>query len=152
MKIIRYKNDGKLSAGNIAEVRGIVNKDGTISSEEFTRNMRMMVPAAKQEEIRTLFVRFDTKDMGELDLEDFRAELKQLERRAHKARDEERRAQKRRATNSGKRRLGMSSIVDFVDLELKFSHISSDLTGFTHLNCEQIYQNCWLYGYFVYFH
>ena len=28
--------------------------------------------------------------MGELDLEDFRAELKLLERRAHKARDEER--------------------------------------------------------------
>ena len=36
VKIIRYKNDGKLTAGNIIEVRGIVNKDGTISFGEYT--------------------------------------------------------------------------------------------------------------------
>merc|ERR1712083_1108555 len=37
VKIIRYKNDGKLNAGNIIEVRGIVNKDGTISFGEYTQ-------------------------------------------------------------------------------------------------------------------
>ena len=37
VKIIRYKNDGKLTSGNTAEVRGIVNKDGTISFGEHTQ-------------------------------------------------------------------------------------------------------------------
>ena len=37
MKIIRYKNDSKLSAGHIVEIRGIVNKDGTISFGEYTQ-------------------------------------------------------------------------------------------------------------------
>ena len=36
VKIIRFKNDGKLAAGHIVEVRGIVNKDGTISFGEHT--------------------------------------------------------------------------------------------------------------------
>ena len=37
VKIIRYKNDSKLSAGHIVEIRGIVNKDGTISFGEYTQ-------------------------------------------------------------------------------------------------------------------
>ena len=37
VKIIRFKNDGKLAAGHIVEVRGIVNKDGTISFGEHTQ-------------------------------------------------------------------------------------------------------------------
>ena len=34
--MIRYKGDNKLSAGMVAEIRGIVNKDTTISFGEFT--------------------------------------------------------------------------------------------------------------------
>ena len=37
VKIIRYKNDSKLSAGHMVEIRGIVNKDGTISFGEYTQ-------------------------------------------------------------------------------------------------------------------
>ena len=37
MKIIRFKNDSKLAPGMVAEVRGIVNKDGTISFGEYTQ-------------------------------------------------------------------------------------------------------------------
>ena len=37
VKIIRYKNDGKLTSGSIVEIRGIVNKDGTISFGEHTQ-------------------------------------------------------------------------------------------------------------------
>ena len=36
VKIIRYKNDNKLSTGCMVEIRGIVNKDGTISFGEYT--------------------------------------------------------------------------------------------------------------------
>ena len=34
--MIRYKNDSKLSAGMVVEIRGIVNKDTTISFGEYT--------------------------------------------------------------------------------------------------------------------
>jgi len=37
VKIIRFKNDSKLAAGMVAEIRGIVNKDGTISFGEYTQ-------------------------------------------------------------------------------------------------------------------
>ena len=37
VKIIRYKNDSKLTAGHMVEIRGIVNKDGTISFGEYTQ-------------------------------------------------------------------------------------------------------------------
>ena len=36
MKILRYRNEVGLTAGSIIEVRGIVNKDGTISFGEHT--------------------------------------------------------------------------------------------------------------------
>ena len=36
MKIIRYKNDKQLASGMVAEIRGIVNKDTTISFGEYT--------------------------------------------------------------------------------------------------------------------
>ena len=36
VKIIRYKNDKQLTTGCMVEIRGIVNKDGTISFGEFT--------------------------------------------------------------------------------------------------------------------
>ena len=37
MKIIRFKGDGKITIGNMVEIRGIVNKDGTISFGEYTQ-------------------------------------------------------------------------------------------------------------------
>ena len=37
VKIIRYRAEAKLQVGNIAEIRGIVNKDGTISFGEHTQ-------------------------------------------------------------------------------------------------------------------
>ncbi len=36
VKILRYKNDIGLTAGQIVEIRGIVNKDKTISFGEYT--------------------------------------------------------------------------------------------------------------------
>ena len=36
MKIIRFKPDGKLGPGQVAEIRGIVNKDTSISFGEYT--------------------------------------------------------------------------------------------------------------------
>ena len=36
VKILRYKNEIGLTAGQVIEVRGIVNKDGTISFGEHT--------------------------------------------------------------------------------------------------------------------
>ena len=36
VRIIRFKNDGRLGSGSVAEIRGIVNKDTTISFGEYT--------------------------------------------------------------------------------------------------------------------
>ena len=36
MKISRYRNDHKLAQGMVAEIRGIVNKDTTISFGEYS--------------------------------------------------------------------------------------------------------------------
>ena len=36
MKIIRFKNDQKLAPGMVAEIRGIVNKDTTLSFGEYS--------------------------------------------------------------------------------------------------------------------
>lgn len=36
VKVIRYKNEAGLTAGQVIEIRGIVNKDGTISFGEHT--------------------------------------------------------------------------------------------------------------------
>lgn len=66
------------------------DKDGSIDEEEFARNMTMMVPSATDDEVSQLFERLDAKGRGELDLEDFRNVLRNLERRSLKARDEER--------------------------------------------------------------
>ena len=36
VKVIRFKNDSRLGPGMVAEIRGIVNKDTTISFGEYT--------------------------------------------------------------------------------------------------------------------
>ena len=65
------------------------DKDGSIDAVEFARNMQMMVPNAKDGEVRSLFERLDAAD-SKVELESFRELLRGLERRASKARDEER--------------------------------------------------------------
>ena len=69
------------------------DKDGSIDAVEFARNMQMMVPNAKDGEVRSLFERLDAADSkvdAKVELESFRELLRGLERRASKARDEER--------------------------------------------------------------
>ena len=36
VKIVSFRNDGRLASGSVAQIRGIVNKDTTISFDEYT--------------------------------------------------------------------------------------------------------------------